>query len=348
MDLRQLRSFVHVAELGSISMAAQRLNLAQSAVTRQLQLLEADLGICLLHRHGRGVTPTLRGEFFLRRARAILRDVSEAQEEVRGEQLDLQGTVGVGLPPDLARPIAHALLRQVAEEMPNVSLRISTGYGADMVDLLNSGSLDLAILCHAAEAPSRKSVELAREELSAIVPEAIIHDRPQPWSLADIAELPLLLPARRHFITMAVEATFAEAGLRPRIAAEVDDLPLLMNLVAEGRGVSLAPSRAIGVAAEADRDRLRVLALQAAPARSLTLTIPLDRLLTPAALQVRKAAIATARAVLEGERNGRGSGPVIEREPVQQRVLQAANEPRCDAALRRQAAGGPPLFLVGS
>lgn len=348
MDLRQLRSFVHVAELGNISMAAQRLNLAQSAVTRQLQLLEADLGICLLHRHGRGVTPTLRGEFFLRRARAILRDVSEAQEEVRGEQLDLQGTVGVGLPPDLARPVAHALLRQVGQEMPDVSLRISTGYGADMVDLLNLGSLDLAILCHAAEAPSRKSLELAREELSAIVPEAMAHDRPQPWCLADVAELPLLLPARRHFITVAVEAAFAEAGLQPRIAAEVDDLPLLMSLVAEGRGVSVAPARAVGVAAEADRDRLRVLTLQAAPARSLALVIPLDRLLTPAALRVRKVAIAIARAVLEGERDGRRSAPVIEPQPMQQRVRQAANEPRTDTARRLQAGGGPPLSLVGS
>ena len=349
MDLRQLRSFVHVAELGNISMAAQRLNLAQSAVTRQLQLLEADLGVCLLHRHGRGVTPTLRGDFFLRRARAILRDVTEAQEEVRGEELDLHGTVGVGLPPDLAHSVAHALLRQVAQEMPGVSLQISTGYGADMIDRLNSGSLDMAILCHAAAAPSRKSIELGRENLGVIVPSDLADHRPEPWMLADVAEMPLLMPARRHFMAAAVEAAFAEAGLTPRIVAEVDDLPLLMSLVAEGRGVSLAPPRAIAAAVAGDHGRLRVLALRPPPVRIVALAIPLDRLLTPAALRVRTVVSGVAGKSLAGKQDGQSSAPLVTLPTALQRLQQEArggSAPR--RTVKRTANDGRSLSLIAS
>src|SRR5688500_18807169 len=102
MDLRQLHYFVSIVDAGSFSRAAAALNLAQPSLSRQVALLETDLGQRLLTRTGRGVAPTEAGEALLVHARAMLDIAQRARDELRELHASPGGRVVVGLPPRVA------------------------------------------------------------------------------------------------------------------------------------------------------------------------------------------------------------------------------------------------------
>src|SRR5882672_2600409 len=103
MDLRQLDYFVHVAELGSFSRAAVLLSIAQSALSTRVRKLEVELKQPLLHRNGRGVTPTDAGKRLLQHARSILMQVNRTREELAEFRSTPSGHIVIGLPPTIAR-----------------------------------------------------------------------------------------------------------------------------------------------------------------------------------------------------------------------------------------------------
>ena len=103
MDLKQLEYFVRVAELGSFTRAAQALNIAQPALSRQVRLLEVELRQNLLVRNGRGATPTQAGQLLMEHGRGILHQVERAREELGRVRSGLSGRVALGLPPSVAR-----------------------------------------------------------------------------------------------------------------------------------------------------------------------------------------------------------------------------------------------------
>src|SRR5438094_5455838 len=102
MDLRQLRYFTAVAERGSFSAAASALNVAQSALSRHVQLLEQEVGGPLLERGARGVTLSEAGRLLLDRARYILGEVETLRDAVTARNQEVTGTVRFGAPPSLA------------------------------------------------------------------------------------------------------------------------------------------------------------------------------------------------------------------------------------------------------
>src|ERR1700675_1303336 len=106
MELRQLRSFVHIAELGSFSLAAERLHIVQPALTRQIQSLETELGVRLFVRHGRGVMLTSQGEALSFRAIAILREVEQVRSDFRTDGNFLSGEISFGMPPTVAEVLS--------------------------------------------------------------------------------------------------------------------------------------------------------------------------------------------------------------------------------------------------
>src|SRR5690349_23825510 len=103
MDVKQLDYFVHVADLGSFTKAASLLSVAQSALSHQVRQLEIELDQTLLHRNGRGVTPTDAGRRLLAHARGILMQVRRARDELANSRDALVGHVILGMPPTIAR-----------------------------------------------------------------------------------------------------------------------------------------------------------------------------------------------------------------------------------------------------
>jgi LysR family nitrogen assimilation transcriptional regulator len=146
MDLRQLRYFVAVAERGGFGAAASALNVAQSALSRHVRLLEHELGGALLERGARGVAVTESGKVLLARGRWLLGALDDIKAEVLTENREPSGRVRLGAPSSLADIFYAPLARLFAERFPKVQLELSDGLTEEMSDRLLRAELDLAIV----------------------------------------------------------------------------------------------------------------------------------------------------------------------------------------------------------
>jgi LysR family nitrogen assimilation transcriptional regulator len=146
MDLRQLRYFVAVAERGGFGAAASALNVAQSALSRHVRLLEHELGGALFERGARGVAVTEAGKVLLARGRWLLGAVDDIKAEVLTENREPSGTVRLGAPSSVADNFYAPLAHLFAERFPRVQLELSDGLTEEMTDRLLRAELDLAIV----------------------------------------------------------------------------------------------------------------------------------------------------------------------------------------------------------
>jgi LysR family nitrogen assimilation transcriptional regulator len=248
MDLKQLEYFVRVAELGSFTRAAQALDVAQPALSRQVRLLEVELRQNLLVRNGRGANPTEAGNLLLAHARGILHQVERAREELGRVRGALAGRVAIGLPPSLSRVLAVPLMRAFRQQLPQASVSICEGLSVNMQEWLATGRLDIAVLYNAQPAAELDVSPLLEEDLVLVQarPAGLPQDPPPgPVSLSEIAPLPLVIPSRPNAIRMQVEAALANIGLRPTVALEIDGVAAILDLVADGAGAALLSRNAV-------------------------------------------------------------------------------------------------------
>lgn len=146
MDLRQLRYFVAVAERGGFGTAASALNVAQSALSRHIRVLEEELGGALLVRGARGVSVTESGKVLLERSRRLLASLDDIKAEVQTENREPSGTVRLGAPSSLADIFYAPLARQFAARFPRVQFELSEGLTEEMTDRLLRGEIDIALV----------------------------------------------------------------------------------------------------------------------------------------------------------------------------------------------------------
>ena len=248
MDLKQLEYFVRVAELGSFTRAAQALNVAQPALSRQVRLLEVELRQNLLVRNGRGATPTQAGQLLLEHGRGILHQVERAQEELGRVRSGLSGRVALGMPPSVARVLTVPLTRAFRQRMPEAQLSISEGLSTAMQENLQNGRLDIAVLYNPNPVAGIEHTPLVREELLLVQPRppGLQEDPPPPpIPLREVALLPLVIPTRPNAIRMHVESEMAAIGCRPHIALEIDGVSAILDLVADGAGCAILSRNAV-------------------------------------------------------------------------------------------------------
>jgi LysR family nitrogen assimilation transcriptional regulator len=248
MDLKQLEYFVRVAELGSFTRAAQALNIAQPALSRQVRLLEVELRQNLLVRNGRGATPTQAGQLLLEHGRGILHQVARAREELGRVRSGLSGRVALGLPPSLARVLTVPLIRAFRQRMPEAQMSISEGLSSAMQENLQNGRLDIALLYNPSQVTGIEHTPLLKEELLLVQhrPPGLQEDPPPaPIALREIANLPLVIPTRPNAIRMHVESEMAAIGCRPQIALEIDGVSAILDLVADGAGYAILSRNAV-------------------------------------------------------------------------------------------------------
>lgn len=248
MDLKQLEYFVRVAEMGSFTRAAVSLNVAQPALSRQVRLLEVELRQNLLVRNGRGATPTEAGQVLLEHGRGILHQVERAREELGRVRTGLTGRVALGMPPSVARVLTVPLMRAFRLTLPEARLSISEGLTTAMQEGLLHGRLDIAMLYNANASNGLELTPLVREELLLVQarPPGLQEDPPPaPIALKDLAALPLVIPSRPNAIRMHVESELARVGCQPEIAFEIDGVPAILELVADGAGAAILSRNAV-------------------------------------------------------------------------------------------------------
>lgn len=251
MDFRQLRSFVQAVETGSLSRAAQRVRLTQPALTRQIRLLEQELGTPLLVRTGRGVRPTPAGEELEARARPILNEMEALHADMVAQAATVSGTVRMAFAPSIGAAVGGALLEHFQGACPAVRVEAVTVLSAVARDALLRGRLDLGVIFLDVPGPSLRIEPLWTETLCLVAPNR------SPWTgrtqvpFAEAMAEPLILPAREHGLRAAVEAEAARRGLAVRVPVELASMNLQLDLVARGMGCSVFPRAAcrLGVAA---------------------------------------------------------------------------------------------------
>jgi LysR family nitrogen assimilation transcriptional regulator len=280
MDLKQLAYFVRVAELGSFTRASSVLDIAQPALSRQVRLLEVELRQNLLIRNGRGVTMTEAGKLLLDHGLGILHQVERAREDLGRVRGALAGRVAVGLPPSIAKALTVELTREFRKRLPDAALSIREGLSNAMLELLLAGQLDIALLYNPSPSPHLDVIPLMQEELYLIVPRTA-GTKMTPIRLAEVAELPLVIPGRPNAIRMLVESQMASIGCKPQISLEIDGIAAILDLVADGAGHAILPRYAVTTSATPENYLARriikpsldsKLALVTAGRRTTTLT----------------------------------------------------------------------------
>lgn len=244
MDLKQLAYFVQVVDLGGFSRAARVLGVAQPAISRHVRSLEVELGQSLLLRNGRGAAPTEAGKRLLEHARGILQQVDRARHEVAEARGAVVGHVVVGLPPTVALHLAVPVVREFRQRYPRASLSIAEGLSAAIHEWLLVGRVDIGILYNPVAAAAIDTRTLLEEALTLIGP-AGRRGATGAVRLSDLPRFPLIIPSRPNAIRMLVENRLAAIGLHPRIAMEIDAIPAILELVAEGHGHAVLSPRAL-------------------------------------------------------------------------------------------------------
>lgn len=145
MDIRRLRIFRSVAELGSLSKAADRLRTSQPGLSRQIKLLEQELRVQLFVRNGRGMLLTSAGRMLLDRTEGLVRRIKQVRDDIKSTEGKPSGRVVLGLVPTVSAVLAGRLARRVLSEFPDISLRIVESYGGHLVEWLHRDEMDLVV-----------------------------------------------------------------------------------------------------------------------------------------------------------------------------------------------------------
>ncbi|ASP19458.1 HTH-type transcriptional regulator CynR [Antarctobacter heliothermus] len=246
MDIRQLRYFVRIVEMGSLSKASQSLHVAQPALSQQVAKLEDQVGKQLLVRSSRGVTPNETGRALYHHARLILRQFEQAMTIARSDNGEITGVASVGLPATTVAAVGLPLVKRVREKYPGISLNVVEAMSGHVAHLIRQNRLDLAVL-FSRDLPSDLSVEpLMVEELFLILPgESDLLSGRDSVTMSEMAKVPLVLPTSDHGLRKRIEAEFESRALFPNVVAEIDSLSLVMNAVHDKIGGTIKPMGAI-------------------------------------------------------------------------------------------------------
>src|SRR5689334_13685222 len=246
MDLRHARTFVAVAELGSVSKAALRLRIAQPALSRQIIDLERDLGLRLFDRVGRRLLLTGEGDQLLAGCRVLLNFASALNEQAQLLRHGDTGVLRIGGSPQHIESILSQFLHRYAERYPKVQVKISEGTGSEILRMLERGEIHLGQnLLHAVKLDERHfgSLPLGSVELLAVCHPSMPLGRRRTIEVARLADFPLLLMDSGFGFRRAFDAASRMAGLKPTIIFESRNPHTLLALDEAGHGIAVVPSQ---------------------------------------------------------------------------------------------------------
>lgn len=243
MDIKQLKYFTYVAELGSYTRASEVIDIAQPVLSRQIRQLEIELRKNLLLRHGRGVILTEAGEKLLKYSRQILQLIDAAQEDLNQIDGKIIGHITLGLPPTLARIISIDIIKSFEIEFPDASLTLTEALTINIEENINLGRIDLGLVNSPTTSPSIQTKLLASEELCLVChTDYPINLNGNNISLLEIANIPLILPSTNNTFRVLLEKEMLKYNLKPNIAWEIDSVGIIIELVASNIGCAILPA----------------------------------------------------------------------------------------------------------
>jgi LysR family transcriptional regulator, nitrogen assimilation regulatory protein len=249
MDSKRLRGLVAIAEHGNFARGATAMGLSQPSLSRQIALLETEVGSPLLYRHGRGASLTAAGQRLVEAARPLLVALDALPAAL--SDTEPQGRVVLGMPTFLSTHLAVPIFGELRARFPRLQVRLVDGFSGFVSQWLLEGRLDMAVIYEARRSPAISAEPLADEELflvsSPAAAERAVTSGLVPAEggapLTAISRLDIILPGREHGLRRALQ----RAGVRPEPARllEVDSLAAIRTLVRQGAGWSVLPRAAL-------------------------------------------------------------------------------------------------------
>lgn len=251
MEERQLHCFLAIAEFGSVTQAAAKLDMAQPSLSQMLLRLEDELGVKLFERTSRGVILTEAGQIFRKRADTILQEMAGAKEEIRfGDRL-VSGNVSVGLPSSVSNLVGVRLLVEAKERYPGITINVAEAMSGHIRRWLEEKSLDVGILYNIPDKRLFTADQIAVEELFIVGPSGFFPPTdgeviaPTPVPLSDLGKYSFILPTQQHGLRRFLDEKAKQYSLELNVTFELDSLAHIKTLVMRGHGFSLLSHAAI-------------------------------------------------------------------------------------------------------
>jgi LysR family transcriptional regulator, nitrogen assimilation regulatory protein len=256
MDMRHLRYFIAIAEEGSLSKAAERLNVAQPALSQHMRNIEEDLKVTLLFRSSRGVQLTEAGKRLLEHGRLVVESFEQLFDIVGGTEVELSGEVRFGLPGTVSQVLSARLIDEASRRYPKIRLRIAEAMSGFIFDWLREGKVDIAVLYRARETRGLALTPVLSEELRLFAAPGMAVGTAQPGvdAVRYADALPLIVPSPDHGLRDLLDEmalSHCETPLNAR--TELDSYAPIKTLVEQGLGYSILPAMAIKAETEAGR-----------------------------------------------------------------------------------------------
>jgi DNA-binding transcriptional LysR family regulator len=243
MDLRQLNALVAIAEHGSFSAAADALATVQSNISTHVKKLEAELNVELVDRSGGGLTEA--GELVVDRARRVTVELDALAADVTALTHEVVGIVRLGIIGTAARWLVSRLIEITPERYPHLHLVFKEATTLGLDAQLANGQVDLGVLGLPASGSELLTEPLFEEDLVMPIPKGHPYANQPMIHLAQLADLPIILPLRGTAYRDELEAITAAHRITLHPRAEVDSLRLITALSFEGVGFGILPSGSV-------------------------------------------------------------------------------------------------------
>ncbi|WP_312470631.1 LysR family transcriptional regulator [Neobacillus sp.] len=280
MELRQIQYFIEVAKREHVTEAAHILHVAQSAVSRQIFNLEAELGVSLFLREGRNVKLTPIGTMFLEQMEQAMKLIDNAKREVE-EYLDPEkGTIRIGFPSSLAAYTLPTVISAFRERYPHVKFQLNQGSYPELIDGVVKGEFNLALLGPVPKKEKKiKGKTLFTENIVALLPSIHPLAEKRILKLGELREDSFILFPKGYILREIIDNACGQIGFHPQVSFEGEDIDAIKGLVSAGLGVTLIPE--ITLIDSFPRSTVKIPITEPNVTRTVGVIIPSERELLP-------------------------------------------------------------------
>ncbi|CAG9216091.1 LysR family transcriptional regulator [Paraburkholderia caribensis] len=241
MDLKQIQYFIALFEDGSVTRAAKRLNIVQPALSMQISKLEAELGQALFERGPHGMTPTDAARQMYRLYTPIMRDIEHARVQLSRQDVIVTGRVSLGMVASETESVLAESLAKFNALFPQVEVSVADGFSAQLIDAVEAGRLDAAIINKPRGRLTLDMQPLLVEEMVYVTGMRCVAALPDTIDLSQPPAVELVLPTRRNGLRGALDAALLAANIIIKPTFEIDLLSTIVQFVEQSSVATVLP-----------------------------------------------------------------------------------------------------------
>jgi DNA-binding transcriptional LysR family regulator len=245
VDLRQLEILQAIAETGSFTACGRKLHVSQSAISRQILLLEEELGEPLFLRVGRQVRMTPAAESLVQLGQRVFLDVRETVGTITDRTRELRGTLRLSGGMTVCLYVFPPLLKHLRRVHPNLDVRLTVAMAGRSVQEIRGGRVDAGLLTLPVEESDLVAVPVLREEMLLVTTPTHPLARRRKVAPKDLAGLPFILFEVGSATRKVIDTFFAGEGIEPTIVMDTENVEIIKAMVKTGLGIGIVPYQAV-------------------------------------------------------------------------------------------------------